>query len=79
MLPLAFLAKKDITFIFPFFKSLKTGVTTLINFFKSTTLFAYMHYNYLLAIQDLNPLDGLKLYPGGHKGTSVLIVFVVKK
>ena len=27
---------------------------------KSTTLFAYMHYNYLLAIQDINPLDGLK-------------------
>ena len=26
----------------------------------STTLFAYMHYNYLLAIQDMNPLDGLK-------------------
>ena len=27
---------------------------------KSTTLFAYMHYNYLLAIQDIDPLDGLK-------------------
>ena len=27
---------------------------------KSTTLFAYMHYNYLLAIQDISPLDGLK-------------------
>ena len=26
----------------------------------STTLFAYMHYNYLLAIQDMNPEDGLK-------------------
>ena len=26
---------------------------------KSTTLFAYMHYNYLLAIQDICPLDGL--------------------
>jgi sarcosine oxidase subunit alpha len=26
----------------------------------STTLFAYMHYNYLLAIQDMNPSDGLK-------------------
>ena len=26
----------------------------------STTLFAYMHYNYLLAIQDMNPLNGLK-------------------
>ena len=31
-----------------------------IKIIKSTTLFAYMHYNYLLAIQDLNPLDGLK-------------------
>ena len=30
-----------------------------IKIIKSTTLFAYMHYNYLLAIQDLNPSDGL--------------------
>ena len=27
---------------------------------KSTTLFAYMHYNYLLAIQDINPQDGFE-------------------
>ena len=33
---------------------------TNIKIIKSTTLFAYMHYNYLLAIQDINPLDGLK-------------------
>jgi len=26
----------------------------------STTLFAYMHYNYLLAIQDLQPIKGFK-------------------
>ena len=31
-----------------------------IKIIKSTTLFAYMHYNYLLAIQDINPIDGLK-------------------
>ena len=31
-----------------------------IKIIKSTTLFAYMHYNYLLAIQDINPLAGLK-------------------
>ena len=31
-----------------------------IKIIKSTTLFAYMHYNYLLAIQDLNSSDGLK-------------------
>ncbi|MDC0195290.1 2Fe-2S iron-sulfur cluster-binding protein, partial [Alphaproteobacteria bacterium] len=31
-----------------------------IKIIKSTTLFAYMHYNYLLAIQDLSPLDGVK-------------------
>ena len=30
-----------------------------IKIIKSTTLFAYMHYNYLLAIQDINPLNGL--------------------
>ena len=28
---------------------------------KSTTLFAYMHYNYLLAIQNIDPLSGLKI------------------
>ena len=28
---------------------------------QSTTLFAYMHYNYLLAIQDIDPLNGLKI------------------
>jgi len=33
---------------------------TNIKIITSTTLFAYMHYNYLLAIQDMNPLDGLK-------------------
>ena len=31
-----------------------------IKIIKSTTLFAYMHYNYLLAIQDINQLNGLK-------------------
>ena len=31
-----------------------------IKIIKSTTLFAYMHYNYLLAIQDINPSNGLK-------------------
>ena len=40
------------------FNNLKTKIN--IKIIKSTTLFAYMHYNYLLAIQDINPLDGLK-------------------
>jgi len=35
-------------------------IKTNIKIIKSTTLFAYMHYNYLLAIQDMHPLDGLK-------------------
>ena len=29
-----------------------------IKIIKSTTLFAYMHFNYLLAIQDISPLEG---------------------
>ena len=31
-----------------------------IKILKSTTLFAYMHYNYLMAIQDISPQEGLK-------------------
>ena len=40
-------------------KNLKTKKNLKV--IKSTTLFAYMHYNYLLAIQDMNPLHGLKI------------------